>query len=543
MSAVPPPYDRQASFTGFSTEQAPTLGQNLEAEFNKIEQSMDATQARLAEIQRDDGRLANNSVHLDSLSTAVKAILASTNGEVRGEWQTGLVYSQSDAVTGPDGVTYLASVDHVASASFNTDLLNGWWVVIDSGAAVGEQIRQDLASTSALLGAALVGYGAGTVKTRLDALGNLRVDLAATTAGLGAALLGWPTGFGVTQPQNAQHFAQNGATINRFGRAFFAAAGVNDGAFPNAVRDWMSDEWVTGGFGTGPMASAIAGLANTSNPNSAIGYLAAVRTKDFANASTTAIPVFGCAWNDSASLATKAYAGYFEAHRTAGAGADTYGIEVDTRTLKDSIAANPFQIGDVVGLQIASGAEWAGAGQFDASAAIQIAANPMQFKRGIVFGATAIDGTDGVTGVGEAISFARHHIMRWYAGSATPTSYINSTASTTANGVGIDLGANQLAINAAQNGSLQHAFVTNPSAVNYFAFYSAVAGAATRILAGGLDTNINISIEPKGSAGHVVIPIANLRSAANDAAAAALVPPVPVGGLYRNGSAVQIRAA
>ena len=35
----------------------------------------------------------------------------------------------------------------------------------------------------------------------------------------------------------------------------------------------------------------------------------------------------------------------------------------------------------------------------------------------------------------------------------------------------------------------------------------------------------------------------NLQEAANDAAAAALTPPVPVGGLYRNGSDVMIRVA
>lgn len=36
--------------------------------------------------------------------------------------------------------------------------------------------------------------------------------------------------------------------------------------------------------------------------------------------------------------------------------------------------------------------------------------------------------------------------------------------------------------------------------------------------------------------------LANLRSFANDAAAAAATPPVPVGGFYRNGSIIMIRA-
>lgn len=40
-----------------------------------------------------------------------------------------------------------------------------------------------------------------------------------------------------------------------------------------------------------------------------------------------------------------------------------------------------------------------------------------------------------------------------------------------------------------------------------------------------------------------IVNLANLRNFANDAAAAAATPPVPVGGIYRNGSVVQIRVA
>jgi hypothetical protein len=40
-----------------------------------------------------------------------------------------------------------------------------------------------------------------------------------------------------------------------------------------------------------------------------------------------------------------------------------------------------------------------------------------------------------------------------------------------------------------------------------------------------------------------IVNLANIRNFANDAAAAAANPPVPVGGIYRNGSVVQIRIA
>ena len=50
-----------------------------------------------------------------------------------------------------------------------------------------------------------------------------------------------------------------------------------------------------------------------------------------------------------------------------------------------------------------------------------------------------------------------------------------------------------------------------------------------------------LRVQANGSTADVVIPIDNVRSAADDAAAAALSPPVPVGGLYRTGSFIKIR--
>lgn len=167
MSTVPTSYDRQATFTSFQTEPAPTVGQDLEAEFNRIKLSQDQTQSRLAEIQRDDGRLANLSVHPDALSSAVRALL-SIDGDIRGEWQSGLVYNISDVVDGPDGITYLSAVLHVANVSFAVDLNAGRWLVIDSGLALDETLREDITT--------------GAVE------GPLREDLAAATAGKGTDL-------------------------------------------------------------------------------------------------------------------------------------------------------------------------------------------------------------------------------------------------------------------------------------------------------------------------------------------------------------------
>jgi hypothetical protein len=53
--------------------------------------------------------------------------------------------------------------------------------------------------------------------------------------------------------------------------------------------------------------------------------------------------------------------------------------------------------------------------------------------------------------------------------------------------------------------------------------------------------HIGLRLQDTGALVDVVIPIANVRSAADDTAAAALSPAVPVGGIYRTGSALKIR--
>lgn len=69
MSSLPAPYDRKHIFAleSSNTPSFPIQGFNLDAEFNAIEQAMDQTQARLGQIQRDDGELANDSVGPDQL--------------------------------------------------------------------------------------------------------------------------------------------------------------------------------------------------------------------------------------------------------------------------------------------------------------------------------------------------------------------------------------------------------------------------------------------------------------------------------------------
>lgn len=180
MSTPPIPYNRQASFMGFSTEQHPAIGQDLEAEFGAIRQCLEQTQDRLAQILRDDGLLASLSVHPDAPSQAVRPMPGAEAGTPKGNWRSGLVYNPKDIVR-VGATRYLAVVEHVTGADFNADLAAGKWLPL-SASGDDDTLRIDLADAGK--GAALVQYDADeTVKQRLDALGNLRADLASPSNG------------------------------------------------------------------------------------------------------------------------------------------------------------------------------------------------------------------------------------------------------------------------------------------------------------------------------------------------------------------------
>lgn len=130
MSAVPTPYDRQFDFESFqqNSPTSPLPGLQVDAELNHVKTSLDETQSRLAEIQRDDGNLGNEVVTIESLGQAVQAYLTYTGSVIRGAWLTATAYALKDVVT-QGGSTYIAAVAHT-SGTFATDLAAVKWVVM-----------------------------------------------------------------------------------------------------------------------------------------------------------------------------------------------------------------------------------------------------------------------------------------------------------------------------------------------------------------------------------------------------------------------------
>lgn len=228
-------------------------------------------------------------------------------------------------------------------------------------------------------------------------------------------------GNGTGSTGNNQMFSQNNAVIYRLGdRIAVGGATVSDFAFPNVTKDWLSSFQVAAGLSSGSALSAnIVSLTNTS-PTSAVGVLGGSRSTNFTSAGTNAIGGEFIAVNNHATLATHAWGIYSEAHKITAATGSIYGAEFDVRSLVTTIKPNPNQQGDVVALQLASGAQLGSSS--DVSAAIQIADNGAKFKTGINFISTALVVTSGQS---DAIVLAPGMKVSWVDGSSVEQSYLD----------------------------------------------------------------------------------------------------------------------
>lgn len=121
--AQPTPYDRQANF---SNEEAlnpttKTPGASLDAELNAAKISLDQTQANLALIQRDDGRLANASVGIDQIAPSL-----SIGFTLRGSWEAPENYVLGDGVVYDSGF-WRAAASHVSELGSPPTPSNPLW--------------------------------------------------------------------------------------------------------------------------------------------------------------------------------------------------------------------------------------------------------------------------------------------------------------------------------------------------------------------------------------------------------------------------------
>jgi|694.fasta_scaffold31794_1 hypothetical protein len=165
--AQPVEYNRQYNFTNYQALQptAPLPGDEVDNEFNAAKVTLDEIRARLALIQRDDGRLANGSVGNDQLAAVISGLQPPTN------WETALAYNESAYVLF-GGSMYLCEEDHT-SGTFGDDLAAGKWSFIFN---FGEQATQTTADRLVCEAAEVVAQDTLDAIAGLSAIDGGRAD-------------------------------------------------------------------------------------------------------------------------------------------------------------------------------------------------------------------------------------------------------------------------------------------------------------------------------------------------------------------------------
>lgn len=136
--AQPTPYTRQYDFSDYQTvnPSKPLRGSEVDAELDAIKLTTDQLRTNIGLIQRDDGKLANQSVTPESLSAGALAMIHQGEYTPRGAWDDAVAYVLGDVVDF-NAATYLCIVAHTSTASFATDNAAGRWLLIANGALQG----------------------------------------------------------------------------------------------------------------------------------------------------------------------------------------------------------------------------------------------------------------------------------------------------------------------------------------------------------------------------------------------------------------------
>jgi len=133
--AQPTQYTRQYNFNDFQTTSPadPLPGVQVDNELNAAKTNLDGLNANLAKIQRDDGLLANQSVHKNALDTDVLALIGLSGYTVSGNWAASNAYTAGTLVNYNDA-TYLSTTAHTSSNAFATDLNAEKWILLANAA-------------------------------------------------------------------------------------------------------------------------------------------------------------------------------------------------------------------------------------------------------------------------------------------------------------------------------------------------------------------------------------------------------------------------
>lgn len=240
----PTPYVKAFAFATYAAnnQSAPFHASALDNELSNIEATLEDTLANLALIQRDDGELANGSVHPDALDQATLNLIGDWNP--RGTWATGTLYSALDMVTNAGG-TYVAHTEHVAGAAFAGDLALGYWQPV-GGDTLGSLPATSISFTP------FGGIGSTDVQAALEELDTEKMPKS------GGTFTGAVT-FSAAVTANAG-ITTNAATVTALtpnGMMYAGASGAL--ASTGAPTD---GQVLIGRTGLAPILGAVAGTAN-----------------------------------------------------------------------------------------------------------------------------------------------------------------------------------------------------------------------------------------------------------------------------------------
>ncbi len=127
--AQPVPYVRQQEFSDYQTANPGSFvaGSDLDAEFDASKTTIDDILESLVLLLRDDGAMANGSVHQDAFTTASLALMAGS-WSPKGDWATATAYIVGDVVE-ESSIPYVCVVAHT-SGTFSTDLTAVKWMKV-----------------------------------------------------------------------------------------------------------------------------------------------------------------------------------------------------------------------------------------------------------------------------------------------------------------------------------------------------------------------------------------------------------------------------
>jgi hypothetical protein len=167
MSDQPTAYTPATAFSSFNPSAFPSLGTDLDVELENVSTAMDETQARLAEIQRDDGALANDSVGPDQLENSVFAGI-----NTPAAWAAGVAYSVRDSVIDLQAAYskwYKCIVAHTSATSLATGIAAGYWeLILNTDIAAVDADAAAAAASAASTAADVVLTHADVVLTHAD---------------------------------------------------------------------------------------------------------------------------------------------------------------------------------------------------------------------------------------------------------------------------------------------------------------------------------------------------------------------------------------